>query len=70
MTPYFLCYTLEKGGLMTEEEVKEQIEKELEISNKIKDNTAEWKRTKSISVATSTMELLVEILDGLGDGKD
>lgn len=55
---------------MTEEEVKEQIEKELEISNKIKDNTAEWKRTKSISVATSTMELLVEILDGLNDGKD
>lgn len=45
-----------------------------DIGSKIMANAAEWEKTKSISLANSTMELLVELFSELNevadDGKD
>lgn len=44
------------------EEAAAMFKEQLAISRKIRENTREWKKTKSVSLAFETMELLSKIV--------
>lgn len=46
---------------------KKKIDEEIAVSNQIRDNAIEWEKTKSISLATTTMELLIKLYEMTSD---
>lgn len=66
----FPCYDERKGGYMNEaiktsveiDALNEKLKEEIAIGQQIRKNTEEWCKTKSVSLAFETMELLVKII--------
>lgn len=67
----FPCYDEGKGGYMDEEAFKtsaeiaaanEKLKEDIAIGQQIRKNVEEWSKTRSVSLAFETMELLVKII--------
>lgn len=66
----FPCYDEGKGGYMDEAiktsaeiaAANEKLKEEIAIGQQIRKNTEEWSKTRSVSLAFETMELLVKIV--------
>lgn len=56
----FPCYDEEKGGYM--DEANKKLKEDIAIAQQIRKNAEEWRKTKSVSLASETMDLLIKIV--------
>lgn len=56
----FPCYDEGKGGYM--DEANKKLKEDIAIAQQIRKNAEEWRKTKSVSLASETMDLLVKIV--------
>lgn len=56
----FLWYSNGKGGYM--DEANKKLKEDIAIAQQIRKNAEEWRKTKSVSLASETMDLLIKIV--------